>query len=43
MAGLVRGPGVGAPWTQENFRKFAQIFLKKIAKMHYTAIFFKEN
>ena len=33
MAGLVG----------ENFRKFAKIFLKKIAKMHYFGLFFKEN
>ena len=29
MAGLVGGPGPGTP---ENFRKFAKIFFKKIAK-----------
>ena len=32
MAGLVGGPGGGAPRTPENFRKFAKKFIKKIAK-----------
>ena len=32
LAGLVGGPGGGAPRTPENFRKFAKNFLKKIAK-----------
>ena len=43
MAGLVGGPGGGgAPRTPKNFRKFAKIFLEKIAKMHYFRIFFKK-
>ena len=39
MASLEMGPGGR---TQENFRKFAKIFPKKIAKMHYFRLFFKK-
>ena len=42
LAGIVGGPGGGAPWTPENFQKFSKIFLKKIAKMHYFGIFFEK-
>ena len=42
MAGLVGGPGGGAPRKPENFRKFAKKFLKKIAKMNYFSIFFQK-
>ena len=37
VQGYVR-PRRGSP---ENFRKFAKIFLEKIAKMHYFGLFFK--
>ena len=38
-----RGSGGEPPRTPENFRKFAKIFLKKIAKMHYFSLSFKKN
>ena len=37
MAGLVGGSGA------EKFRKFAEIFLKKIAKMHYFRLILTKN
>ena len=38
-----RGSGGGRePRTPENFRKFAKQFLKKIAKMYYFRLLFKE-
>ena len=37
-----RGSGGAAPRTPENFRKFAKKFLRKLQKMNYFSIFFKE-
>ena len=42
MAGLVGGPGGGAPRPPENVRKFAKDFLKKISRIHYFSLFFKK-
>ena len=43
MAGLVAGPGYGAPRTRENIRKCANEFLKKIAKLKYYRLFCKRK
>ena len=42
MACIVGGPGGGVPRTPENFRKFAKNFLRKLQKIHYFRLFFKE-
>ena len=41
MAGLVGGPGGGAPRTPENFRKFAKNSLRKLQKCSIIAYFSK--
>ena len=41
MAGLVGGPGGGAPRTPENFRKFEKKFSEENCKNALFSIFFK--
>ena len=42
MAGLVVGPGSGAPERRRIFENLQRNFLIKLQKMHYFSIFFKK-
>ena len=41
-AGLVGGPGDEAPGRQRIFKNLQNHFLRKLQKMHYFSLFFKE-